>query len=476
MSSIIADLQIHSRFSRAVSKAMTLPYIAQWAHRKGIGVVATGDWTHPIWLREIERDLEEVGNGLLRLRRHAYERDRTKQEDGASSHQAPPLAELPFFLLATEVSCIYSQGGRVRRVHTLIWVPSLNAARKIGSEMTRRGCNLLSDGRPIVGLTSVQIAELVLSVEPNALIIPAHAWTPWFSVYGSLGGFDSIEEAFGEFSDRIYAIETGLSSNPAMNWRIKELDNRAILSFSDAHSGPKLGREATVFEVSDQSSAISYQMIYDAIAAQSLKIDDRKLQASIAFTIEFYPEEGKYHYTGHRACKIRQTPEETRAKGASCPVCGKPLTIGVMHRVDDLADRGEAEVLLTEVEPQDATIKAKLLGSAAFPKRPPFLMAVPLMEIIAEAVGSPITSPKVQMPYMRLTDEVGSEFFVLLQAQLPAIAKVAGERVAQGVDRVRKGALTIDPGYDGVFGVVKIWGENEQGIAETGREQLSLLS
>lgn len=467
MSDVITDLQIHSRFSRAVSKHMTLPNIAQWAHRKGIGVVATGDWTHPIWFREIERDLEEAGNGLLRLSSKAYESAFSGQDTSlAPGYQPPAIGALPFFLLATEVSCIYSQGGRVRRVHTLIWVPSLDSARKIGQEMTKRGCNLMSDGRPIVGLTSVQIAELVFSIEPRALIIPAHAWTPWFSVYGSLGGFDSIEEAFGQFSGQIYAIETGLSSNPMMNWRIKELDNRAILSFSDAHSGPKLGREATVFDI--PQGRLGYDAIYEAIRGIG--------EPSISYTVEFYPEEGKYHYTGHRTCQIRQTPEETREKGTTCPVCGKTLTVGVMHRVDDLAGRSDDEVGLVDVTPKDATLRAKMMGSVTFPKRPPFLMVVPLLEIISEAVGSPVTSPKVQMPYMRITNEVGSEFFALLRAELPAIAKVAGERVAEGIARVRSGRLSIDPGYDGVFGVVKIWDTGTQGIADTGKEQLSLLS
>ena len=463
---VIADLQLHSRFSRAVSKEMTIPNIALWARRKGIGLVATGDWTHPMWFREIERDLEEKGNGLLKLRKPA---EVVPVVSGLpASFQGDPL-----FLLATEVSCIYSQGGRLLRVHTLLWVTTLDAARKINQEMTKRGCNLLSDGRPIVGLTSIQIAELVLSIEPKALIIPAHAWTPWFSVYGSLGGFDSIEEAFGPYAKHIYAIETGLSSNPSMNWRIQELDHRAIVSFSDAHSGPKLGREATVFELEE----LSYNSIYKAIKGNQLnnesgiKNHDSKFiihNSRIAYTIEFYPEEGKYHYTGHRTCEIRQTPEETKAKGTVCPVCGKPLTVGVMHRVEDLASRSEKDLKLA--------IKDGKTHSLAFPKRPPFVMLVPLLEIIAEAIGSPITSPRVQTPYFRLTDEVGSEFEILLSVNLAAIAKIAGERIAEGVHRVRQGKLRIDPGYDGVFGVVKIWDEGERKLVDGSKEQLSMLS
>lgn len=436
---VIADLQLHSRFARAVSKQMTFPFIAEWARRKGIGLVATGDWTHPLWFREIERDLEELGNGVLKLK--------TGEES-------------PLFLLATEVSSIYSQGGRLRRVHTLIWVPTIEAARKINSEFTRHGCNLMSDGRPIIGLSSIHVAELVLSIEPKALVIPAHIWTPWFSAFGSLGGFDSLDEAFGLFAKNIYAVETGLSSNPAMNWRICELDNRTILSFSDAHSGPKLGREATVFDI----PALTYENIYQAIVGKS----------QIAYTIEFYPEEGKYHYTGHRTCGIRWSPAETKQKGKTCPVCGKPLTIGVMHRVEDLAGRSEEDLRLVEASVDG--ILARLTRSAAFPNRPPFVMLVPLQEIIAEAIGSPVASPKVQTPYFRLTDQLGGEFALLLTQPPDAIAHVAGQRIADGIDRVRRGDIAIDPGYDGVFGTVKIWGEGEDRLVNPSKEQLTMFS
>lgn len=427
---VIADLQLHSRFSRAVSPQMTLSNIASWAKRKGIGLVATGDWTHPIWFREIEANLIELGNGLLKL----------KNED-------------TLFLLATEVSCIYSQGGKGRRVHTLIWVPSLDAARKINQEMTKRGCNLMSDGRPIIGLTSIQIAELVLSIEPKALIIPAHAWTPWFSLYGSMSGFDRIDEAFGQFAKHIYAIETGLSSNPAMNWRIKELDNRSIVSFSDAHSGPKLGREATVFDVKD----VSYDAIYQAIK-----------NSNIAYTIEFYPEEGKYHWSGHRTCNIRWGSKDTEKNGTTCPVCGKSLTQGVEQRVGELAGRSEQDLKLT--------CDGLYTKSLAFPNRPPFVSLVPLQEILSECIGSPVASPKVQGPYMKLTDHFGGEFAILLTTSIQDIEKAAGLRVAQAIDKVRRGDIVIDPGYDGVFGVVKIWKEGEEKpVVDSTKQQLAMF-
>lgn len=442
---VIADLQLHSKFSRAVSKDMVLPEICAWTRRKGMGLVATGDWTHPLWFREIQSQLVEVGNGLLRLKT-AETKD-------------------PLFLLATEVSCIYSQNGKGRRVHTLIWVPTIASAEKINKEMTRQGCNLMSDGRPIIGLSSVQVAELVFTIEPRALIIPAHAWTPWFSVFGSMSGFDTLEEAFGQYAKRIYAVETGLSSNPAMNWRIGELDTRSIVSFSDAHSGPKLGREATVFDVEE----LSYESIYRAISQEG--------PSRIAYTIEFYPEEGKYHWSGHRTCNIRWSPHETQKNGTTCPVCGKPLTQGVEQRVTELAKRSEDDLRLSPVElPLSGPHTIRAIRSEAFPNRPPYVSLVPLIEILAECVGSPVTSPKVQTPYRQLTDALGGEFCVLMEAPHKDIARIAGERVAVGIEKVRRGDIVIDPGYDGVFGVVKLWREGEEKpLVDATKEQLSIF-
>lgn len=458
---IIADLQLHSKYSRAVSPDMVLPQICAWTRRKGMGLVATGDWTHPLWFREIQANLEELGTGFLKLK-----------------NAAP---DDPLFLLATEVSCIYSQNGKGRRVHTLIWVPTIASAEKINKEMTKQGCNLMSDGRPIIGLTSIQVAELVLTIEPKALIIPAHAWTPWFSVFGSMSGFNSLEEAYGPYAKNVYAVETGLSSNPSMNWRIKELDNRSIVSFSDAHSGPKLGREATVFELSE----LSYDQIYKAIQLPFLnhesgimnhgeekakshnsKFNDHN--SRIVYTIEFYPEEGKYHWSGHRNCNIRWGPKDTAAKGTTCPVCGKPLIQGVEQRVGELAGRSEESLKLKR--------DGMYTRSEAFPKRPPFVMLVPLQEIIAECIGSPVASPKVQTPYRQLTDALGGEFSVLMKSSHEDIAKIAGERVAVGVEKVRRGDLVIDPGYDGVFGVVKLWREGEEKpLIDATKEQLSIF-
>jgi len=452
MTQIITDLQIHSKYARAVSPEMVVPKIAQWAVKKGIGVVATGDWTHPLWLRELKMNLEEDGSGLLRL----------KNED-----------KNPKFLLSGEVSCIYSQGGKVRRIHTLIFAPDFATVDKINAELTRRGCNLMSDGRPIIGLTSIALAEVVFNISQDCLVIPAHIWTPWFALFGSMSGFDSIAEAFGPYADRIYAVETGLSSDPAMNWRVKELDNRSIVSFSDAHSGPKLGREATVFDLEE----LSFKAISEAIKEPYLKVDDGKSKSHIAYTIEFHPEEGKYHYTGHRACNIRHSPSETKKLGTTCPVCGKPLTVGVMHRVEDLAGRSEEDLKLGKVE--IAGTKVKGVYSQAFPKRPPYVMLVPLQEIIAESMGTVPTSLKVITEYNKLTGlqqkfgDLTGEFGILLAAEIEEITKLFGPKIAEGVDKVRKGKIVIEPGYDGVFGVVKIW-QNEAKVDKKMEEMKKL--
>lgn len=451
---IFSDLQIHSKFSRAVSKDMTLPNIAAWAKKKGIQLVATGDWTHPLWMKDIQRELEEIGNGFMKL--------------GEDLHS-------PLFLLATEVSCIYSQNGKGRRIHTLIWVPTIASAVKINQQMTKQGCNLLSDGRPIIGLTSMQVAELVFSIEPNALIIPAHAWTPWFALFGSMSGFDSLAEAFGPYANNIFAVETGLSSNPGMNWQISELDNRAIVSFSDAHSGAKMGREATVFEFDGLLKDFRYTDLYNAIRYPTSK--PTSLTSKIAFTIEFFPEEGKYHVSGHRSCGIRWGPEETRSNGTTCPVCGKQLTQGVLQRVEQLAGRKESELGFTTFKAQLFESGAEIImtKSQTFPYRPPYCMMVPLLEIIAECLDVSPSSKRAVALYEQMIQKLGPEFVILLQKTNAEIQKVAGERVAEGIRKVRDRDIYIDPGYDGVFGVVKLWNNGEKKpLIDSKNEQLTL--
>lgn len=455
---IIADLQIHSKYSRAVSQQMVIPSIWDWAKRKSIDLVATGDWTHPLWMRELKVNLKELGNGFFAIKNNETRFETTENN--------------PIFLLATEVSCIYSQGGRLRRIHILIWAPSFETADKINKELQNRGANLMSDGRPIMGLKSNEIAELVYSIDPSCLVIPAHAWTPWFSLYGSESGFDSIDECFGNFAKYIYAVETGLSSDPVMNWRIKELDFRSIISFSDAHSGAKLGREATVFDLED----ISYKALRDAIVRSTKGNTDVKKGSKIVYTIEFYPEEGKYHYTGHRNCGIKETPSETREKGTTCPVCGKKLTVGVMHRVEQLAGREEKDLQVENIKIEGTKMEG--ICSRTFPERPPYVRLVPLLEILSEAIGGLPTSQKILGEYQRLTDNFGGEFKVLLNTEEEDIVKISGERVAEAINKVRTGDIVVDPGYDGVFGVVKIWEDKKKtdaGGGEKPKEQLSLF-
>jgi len=435
---VIADLQIHSRFSRAVSPQMNVPSIFEWAAKKGLGLVATGDWTHPIWLRELKANLQEAREGIYRLKSQAQ----------LTNDKLAPL-----FLLSTEVSSIYTQGGKVRRIHTLIFAPNFDAVDRINKELSAYGANLLSDGRPILGLSAKAVAEIALGVDGRCLIIPAHAWTPHFSLYGSLSGFDSIDECFGDLANQIYAIETGLSSDPAMNWRIGELTNRRIVSFSDAHSLPKLGRETTVFELPE----ISFENIRNAVIGKG---DSR-----IAYTSEFYPEEGKYHYTGHRACRVVYSPNETRKMGTTCPVCGRPLTVGVMSRVESLASQ---EV---ETESQTDEFGVRWIKHKEG-KRPPYVMMVPLFEILAEAMEAGVGSEKVQGAYEQLVASFGGEFKVLLETSVEEIKKVVGERIAEGVSKVRIGNIVIEPGYDGVYGKVAIWKEEKDKSEETSQGAL----
>lgn len=393
---------------------MNLETMAVWAKKKGIDLVATGDWTHPLWFKEIQEQLTETSEGI-------FDYKGTK------------------FLLATEISSIFKQGGRVRRVHTLIWVPNFDAALKINKELARRGCNIASDGRPIVGLSCKALAELVWEQCERALIIPAHAWTPWFSVYGSFGGFDSLQEAYGEYFSKILAIETGLSSDPDMNWRIPELDDKAIVSFSDAHSAPKMGREATVFTV----ESLTYSAIYTA-----LKNKD------IAYTIEFFPEEGKYHYNGHRFCKVIQTPEQTRHLGKACPVCGRMVTVGVMQRVEDLSKQ------TVEVTSEQDNMGV-MWHQDKDKKKPPFVRMVPLNEILAEVHGVSVASKKIKSIYEQVVTKFGSEYGVLLRTSINQIAEFGGKRLGEAIENVRKGDIYIRPGYDGEYGIVKIWADEQ---------------
>ncbi len=423
---VVADLHLHSKYSRAVSQSMTLSIMAQFARQKGLNLLTTGDWTHPMWMREIKSELEETREGIYEL----------KSPINKSTNQQ--INQDPKFILSVEISSIYSQGGKVRRIHSLLFAPSIEVAEKMNSELVKRGCNIHSDGRPIVGLTPRNLLEIIMGIDERSFLIPCHAWTPWFSLYGSMSGFDSIEECFGDYEKYIYGIETGLSSDPSMNWRIKELENRSIISCSDSHSPMKMGRESTVFEL----EKLTFDNLKKAIMRSSPK-------DKIAYTLEFYPEEGKYHYTGHRNCKVVYSPKETKEKGTKCPVCGRGLTVGVMERVEALAS--SPEKILT----QTGKSGVKWITDPSR-NHPPFAKLVPLNEVIAESMRVTAASVKVRPVFDLLTEKFGSEFEVLLRIPIDEIEKATNQNLAQAILKVRNGNIFISPGFDGEYGIVKI--------------------
>jgi uncharacterized protein (TIGR00375 family) len=422
----VADLHIHSKYAGACSRELTIPNMAKWAKFKGIDLLGTGDALHPLWQSELKRDLKDVGGGI-------YEHNGTK------------------FVVSCEISCIYSEFEKTRRIHILIIFPSLDSALKLAEKLTQRNAKLASDGRPILGMSSKQICEIVFAIVPEALIIPAHIWTPWYSLYGSNSGYDSISDCFGEFTDEIFAVETGLSSEPAMNWRISELDTKSIVSFSDLHSLPRMGREVTI---------IGGQITFDGLRNAFKK-------KNIIGTIEFFPEEGKYHYSGHRNCSVVYGPEELRKKGEICPVCKRKLTIGVMQRVEELATRSNDELQIINDK--------GVIQSKKFPDRAGFRMLVQLEGILSEVLGVAVKTAKVQTLYEKLVTEVDTELKILTKVPIELIAMAAGEKVAEGVKRVREGKLTIEPGYDNTYGIVKIFGENEEIVESPKKEQIGLF-
>lgn len=411
MKETILDLHVHSRYSRACSKDLLLPNIARACETRGIDIVATGDFTHPAWLAHIEEELTEDASGVYRLK-----------------HRASPTR----FILGTEISSIKKHAGGTRRVHHLVFAPDIAAAKKFTAALEARGCNLRADGRPIVGLTSKDLLSLMLDVDERMVMVPAHAWTPWFGIFGSKGGYNTLEECFEDLTSHIFAVETGLSSDPAMNWRCSMLDGITLISNSDAHSLGKLGREANVFQFAD-GEVITYDAIMNILREGN--------REKFLYTIEFFPEEGKYHLDGHADCRFSCTPDACKKYGGRCPTCKKPLTIGVMHRVAELADRSEE------------------VGKRA--GRVPYRSMVPLPEILADTLEAGVAAKSVRSLYDRMIQRIGNEFFILLHADLPAIAAVAGGPVAEAIRRVREGRVTVVPGYDGIFGVVKVFEEDE---------------
>jgi len=429
----ITDLHIHSKYSRATSKETDIENLNKWARIKGVNVLATGDFTHPLWLKELKEVLELAEAGLYKFKNQSASR-RTKNNNGFGlngNHNHQPEVR---FILNTEISSIYSKNGKTRKIHNLVFAPSFEVVEKINTHLGWIG-NLKSDGRPILGLDAKELAKIVFNISPECMIIPAHAWTPWFSIFGSFSGFNSIEECFEEYTKNIFAIETGLSSDPEMNWRLTKLDKITLISNSDAHSPAKIGREVNILE----GEEISYNLIKEAIKSGAYADDSSKLR--IIKTIEFFPEEGKYHWDGHRNCDLCLEPEESLKYNNLCPRCGKPLTIGVMNRVCQLADRKAGE------RPE---------------KFIPFEHMIPLEEIIADVLGIGTGTKGVLEHYKNLIKGLGNEFRVLLSATKGEIASLSMPEIAEAIERVRQGKISIKPGYDGEFGKISVFGENEE--------------
>ncbi|RLJ09065.1 MAG: DNA helicase UvrD [Candidatus Aenigmatarchaeota archaeon] len=394
---IFADLHIHSKYSRATSKDLSINNLVRYSRKKGINLLGTGDFTHPEWIKELKNSLEEDGSGIL------------KTADGFS------------FVLSSEISSIYSEGGKIRKIHNVVFAPSFECAEQINSELEKRGVNLKADGRPICGISCPELVEIIKGVDERNHIIPAHVWTPWFGVFGSKSGFDSLEECFKDQLKHIFALETGLSSDPAMNWRLSKLDKYALISNSDAHSfWPwRIGREANVFEL----KSLSYDGLFRAIKER----DKNKF----LYTIEVDPGYGKYHFDGHRECGVVLSPKEAEKLNNICPVCGRPLTIGVLHRVEELADRKEGFVPKNSI---------------------PFKSLIPLSEIVSAFIGGQPFSKKVWEIYTDLIKKFGNELKVLLEAGEEELASVCREDIAKGIVMVRENKIRIVPGFDGVYG------------------------
>ena len=408
----IADLHIHSRFSMATSKEGTPENLDFWARKKGISLIGTGDFTHPVWREELKERLVSEGNGLYRLR-DEYVKEESRKFPGEGTR----------FVVSGEISSIYKKNGKTRKIHNVILLPSLEAADAMAQRLEKIG-NIHSDGRPILGLDSHDLLEMMLDVCPEGILIPAHIWTPHFSVLGAKSGFDSVEECFEELAPYIHALETGLSSDPAMNWRISKLDRYQLVSNSDAHSPSKLGREANLLDID-----CSYEGLYRAIQTGE----------GLEGTVEFFPEEGKYHFDGHRKCGVSLSPVEAERLGGICPVCGKKLTMGVDHRVEQLADRAEGFV--------------KKDGKK-------YESLVPLPEVISTCMGYSAASKKVQGCFEQMIQTLGTEFDILRNVPSEDIKSCAGERIAEGIENVRTGNVKRIPGYDGEYGKIELFDEN----------------
>lgn len=415
----IADLHIHSSYSRATSRDMNLENLFTWAQLKGISVIGSGDFTHPKWFAEMQEKLEPAEPGLYKL----------KEVYGEEAARAVPEAcRAPVrFVLSAEISTIYKKNDKTRKVHSVILAPDFLAAGRLNAGLQEIG-NIKSDGRPIIGMDCKRLLQMTLDASPENVLIPAHIWTPHFSVLGAASGFDSIEECFEDLTPHIFALETGLSSDPPMNWMLSGLDGFVLVSNSDAHSPQKLGREANVF-----SCGLSY---FDMM--QALR---QKNQAGFKGTLEFFPEEGKYHFDGHRSCNMRMTPEETRAHEGRCPACGKKVTVGVMHRVNVLSDRKQGS------RPDGA------FG---------FESMIPLVEILSEIHGGGVNTKKITGEYFKLLGKFGPELTILRTCSLDTLRQAGQQVLAEALHKMRQGKVSVEPGYDGEYGKVRVFKAGEK--------------
>ncbi|MBN1858718.1 DNA helicase UvrD [Candidatus Bipolaricaulota bacterium] len=403
---LVSDLHLHSRFSLATSRAMVVPEMAQWARWKGIDLLGTGDFTHPEWLRHLRSTLTPTPEGL---------------------YQAHGIK----FMLSAEVAAVWRQEGKGRRVHLVLFAESFDDAESVARALDPFG-KLESNGRPMLSVSIVELLDAIWRVAPTVEVIPAHVWTPWYSVFGSKSGFDSLEACFGPHLNRIRALETGLSSDPAMNRTVSSLDRYSLVSFSDAHSPGKLGREATVLEL----PIASYAGVIDALYGRNV--------GRIAETIEFHPQQGKYHFDGHRQCGVAWDPERTMSTDGRCPVCGKPLTLGVLHRIHAIADR-DRDRDRSRNQDRDNPISTA-----------PYTMLIPLEQILSQVFAVGVGTRSVQRAYATLISEVGPELFVLREATQDQLAGAMSFDLARAVLAVRDGDVEIEPGYDGRYGTVTI--------------------
>jgi len=400
----IADFHIHSKYSRATSPQSDLEHLEEQAIIKGINVLGTGDFTHPEWLNNLKEKLEPAESGLFRVK------------NGKTR-----------FILTSEISCIYSKNGKVRKIHILVLAPDFEIVEKINTQLGSIG-NLKSDGRPILGLDAKELVKIILNISSDCLIVPAHIMTPWFGLFGSKSGFDSLEECFEDYSKYIFAMETGLSADPKMLWRMPDVRKITLISNSDAHSSQKIGREVNVF-----NTGLSYSAIVDAI-----KSGDPK---KFLYTIEFFPQQGKYYYDGHRKCEISCSPQETKRYNGICPVCGKPLTIGVLSRVEELADKPEG------FKPENAV---------------PFKSLVPLKDIIADLLKIGVGTKGVEKEYEDLIQKFGSEFNILLNIPISDFKQANLPEISEAISRLRKQEIYVNPGYDGEYGKINIFSKREK--------------